>query len=259
MPSMKHILTVLACCVAPAHALPMTSQVSTVIPPDPHILLLLHHEWVVGLPAAIAGTTDRPELMGGPPIVALLEAAQAGDPQAMNNLGVAYTLGQVVPQNFQAAFEWFTRAESRGSLEAAHNLGLAYYLGQGVELDYARAADWFTTAADRGDASAMNHLALIFIHGLAGVQDSHRATALLQRAAALGLSVAMMNLGILYSEGRGILEDYALAYAWFTAALAHGLPRDFSESVAYRMGVLAGRMDSDTLSRARALASELAR
>lgn len=113
--------------------------------------------------------------------------AAAGDPFAMNNLGLMYGRGQGVPQDFAAARAWYVKAVDRGHAGAMNNLGVMYERGQGAVKDYATAAEWY------------------------------------RRAAAMGDGNAQFNLAALYEKGQGVGQDLVQAYMWYGLAVARGV------------------------------------
>mgnify|MGYP003639806128 FL=1 len=58
--------------------------------------------------------------------------AEQGDAEAQNNLGVMYNYGNGVPENYEAAVMWYTKAAEQGYDKAQYNLGLGYQDGTGV-------------------------------------------------------------------------------------------------------------------------------
>ena len=74
--------------------------------------------------------------------------AKQGNAKAQFRMGVLYTLGRGVPQNFQQAAKWYRLAADQGLAEAQNNLGDSYYSGQGLTQDFKQAAKWFRLAAD---------------------------------------------------------------------------------------------------------------
>jgi TPR repeat protein len=65
-------------------------------------------------------------------IAALKKKAEQGDPQAQNDLGVKYALGQGVPQDEAEAVKWYRKAAEQGDANAQFSLGAMYGIGQGV-------------------------------------------------------------------------------------------------------------------------------
>jgi uncharacterized protein len=77
------------------------------------------------------------------------KAADQGNAQAENSLGVMYENGQGVSQDYVAALSWFQKAADQGARTAQFNLGLMYIIGRGVLQDYAAAMSWFRKAGRR--------------------------------------------------------------------------------------------------------------
>ncbi len=67
--------------------------------------------------------------------------------QIMTMLGVAYTLGDTVPQNGVQAMQWFTRAAEAGHDTAQYALGISYFKGNGFVQDKVKGYRWLTKAA----------------------------------------------------------------------------------------------------------------
>ena len=62
-----------------------------------------------------------------------------------------YYKGQGVRQDYQKAFEWYTKAANQGHAKAQFNLGVMYEEGQGVRQDYRKAKERFGLSCDNGD------------------------------------------------------------------------------------------------------------
>ena len=73
----------------------------------------------------------------------------------MNNLGLLYTNGSGVTQDFEKALESLQKAADAGIADAMNNLGLLYRSGQGVAQDFGKAREWFQKATDAGIADAV--------------------------------------------------------------------------------------------------------
>ena len=115
-----------------------------------------------------------------------LALAQQGNVSAQYNLGVMYTQGQGVAQDYAAAVSWYRKAADQGNAEAQNNLGAMYVNGQGVAKDLAAAISWYRKAADQGNASAQ------------------------------------YNLGVMYGNGQSVAQDYVQAHKWFSLGAASG-------------------------------------
>ena len=80
-------------------------------------------------------------------------APEQGHARAKHHLGVMYSLGQGVPQNYKTALKWYTLAAEQGNAGAQYNLGQMYYNGQGVPQDNVYAHMWWNVVASNGDGA----------------------------------------------------------------------------------------------------------
>ncbi len=85
---------------------------------------------------------------------AFSKAAEQGDAEAQFGLGVMYTDGKGVPQDYKQAFSWYRKAAEQGLATAQFGLGAMYANGDGVPQDYVQAHKWFNLAAANGDKAA---------------------------------------------------------------------------------------------------------
>ena len=77
-----------------------------------------------------------------------LQAAKQGYAPAQYNLGLMYTQGQGVRQDYVEAVKWYRKAAEQGHVDAQVNLGGLYADGRGVRQDYAEAVNFYIKAAD---------------------------------------------------------------------------------------------------------------
>jgi TPR repeat protein len=63
-----------------------------------------------------------------------------------------------VPQDAAKAVELFKQAADQGNVDAQNNLGVMYYSGEGVPRDSDKAKEWFTKAAAQGNEDAKANL-----------------------------------------------------------------------------------------------------
>lgn len=116
-------------------------------------------------------------------IAVWLPLAQAGDADAMFNMGQAYRLGRGVLADRSIALEYYTKAAQRNNLPAQANLGILLF--QAGDKD--EALIWLVRAADRGEARAQ------------------------------------YVLGVALSTGDGVRRNPALAYAYLLRASSGGI------------------------------------
>ncbi len=90
-----------------------------------------------------------------------LPLAEQGNVVAQNDLGLMYTKGEGVPQDYAEAVKWFRLAAEKGYDWAQNNLGDMYLGGRGVLQDHVQAHMWFNLAAAQGDTIAVKSLDLV--------------------------------------------------------------------------------------------------
>ena len=146
--------------------------------------------------------------------------ALQGNAYAQTALGVMYTYGQGVPQDFTEALRWYRRAAEQGLADAQNNLGVMYEYGQGVLQDHAEAARWYRRAAEQGNANAQGSLGSMYFDGKGVAQDYVEAVRWIKHAAEWGHAGSQMGLGVLYASGLGVPQDYVAAHKWLNLAAA---------------------------------------
>src|SRR5436189_239101 len=80
--------------------------------------------------------------------------AENGSALAQVALGVMYTNGQGVPQDFKEALRWYRLAANQGNPDAQFNLGVVYADGKEIPRDYVQAYMWLSLAAAQGHKEA---------------------------------------------------------------------------------------------------------
>ena len=73
-------------------------------------------------------------------------------------LGIMYSNGQGVPQDFKEASKWFHNAAQQGTAQAQFRLGELYASGKGVPQDFEQAYAWFSVASHLGHSKAAESL-----------------------------------------------------------------------------------------------------
>ncbi|MBI5673297.1 MAG: sel1 repeat family protein [Nitrospirae bacterium] len=150
----------------------------------------------------IAPPSSPPQLLIGEPAVSeVLKRAQAGDPNAQNQLGIHYSEGRGLPQNYLEAKDWFKKAADQGHAGAQVNLGTLYSLGQGAPYSDHMALFWFQKAAEQRN------------------------------------TLAFAKLGMMYERGRGVPQSLVEAHMWYSLSAAYGEKRaaESRDTIATRM------------------------
>lgn len=84
-----------------------------------------------------------------------LPDAQAGKPEAQNNVGQIYERGLGLAPDYALAAQWYRKAAEQGFSQAQINLGNLYEKGLGVERDPTEAINWYRRAAGIKNDSVM--------------------------------------------------------------------------------------------------------
>ena len=183
----------------------------------------------------------------------LVAAADAGDAEAMNGLGVLYFMGTQVPRDYATALLWLQKAIDGGSSNAMSNLATMYLLGTGVPRDPVNAFQWFGRSAARGNVQSMYTAAVMADEGLGTPRDAALARTLYREAAESGFAAAMVRLSEDYAASGGT-QDLVEAYAWLVLAAQSGLADEIGIVVLARMEKLGARLAPEHRDQARALA-----
>ncbi|MCL2872326.1 MAG: sel1 repeat family protein [Betaproteobacteria bacterium] len=133
-----------------------------------------------------------------------------------------YQDGRGVAQDDAQAVVWYRKAAEQGNADAQNSLGLACARGVGVVSDNTEAADWFRQAAEQKNANAQNNFGFMLAEGLGVEQDDAEAVEWYCKAAEQGNAYAQTNLGLMYAEGRGVAQDHEQAAHWFNKAAEPG-------------------------------------
>ncbi len=121
-------------------------------------------------------------------------AAQNGDADAQNNLGLAYQYGNGKPQNYSEAARWYRHAAEQGHAAAQNNLGFCYHNGWGVPQDYSQAAYWYRLSAQQGNAWGQSNYGTCLEFGWGVPKNRSAAIEMYRRAAAQGHASAKKHL-----------------------------------------------------------------
>lgn len=133
--------------------------------------------------------------------------AAAGDPEAMNNIGVLYNKGLGLDQDSKQAAAWYEKAAQLGFVNAQFNLANLYYSGRGVDHDLKQAARWYRAAADGGHKMAQYYLAQMYDQGDGVPEDHTEALKWYVKAADAGLGEAQYEIARMLLTGDGLKKD----------------------------------------------------
>lgn len=122
------------------------------------------------------------------------EGAEKGDRMAQFSLGLAYSKGVGVPQDYAAARKWYIKAAEQDWANAQNNLGVMYVTGTGVPLDYVQAYKWFYLASRhvKGAIQNRNQVAMI-MSGRQLAEALRQSNAAVNKLAEAGLSTSQIS------------------------------------------------------------------
>ena len=145
-------------------------------------------------------------------------AALSGLAQAQGRLGLAYLMGNIVPQNYELAYKWLTMASENGDIIATCSLGNMYENGRYVTQDYEKARQLYEQAVNENYDMAQDALGMMYLNGTGVVRDKTKAFDLLQKAANQGFSHSQYIIALMYARGDGVCFDESKAREWFELA-----------------------------------------
>jgi uncharacterized protein len=139
--------------------------------------------------------------------------------------------------DYATALKEWQAAADKGDAQAQQGLGLLYDLGRGVPVDPAQAAKWYSLAAAQNMPDAQSNLGMLYAEGRGVDKNVGKANELWLLAGKAGNSAAQFNLGLSYYRGEGLPKSYPDAAKWFAAAAATGeVSAQYAIAEMYRLG-----------------------
>jgi TPR repeat protein len=116
----------------------------------------------------------------------ILKAAQAGNPEARNEIGYMYEAGDGIARNYAEAARWYRAGAEQGYARCQFGLGSLYEAGRGVRENWDEAARWYRKSAMQDDEYAMFSLGRAYQFGIGVPLDLVTAITWYDKAAAKG-------------------------------------------------------------------------
>jgi TPR repeat protein len=133
------------------------------------------------------------------PVTRDLSLAKVGSAAAQSRLSTAYFYGQGVPQNYDLAYSWASKALTKWEPEALWLLGTMYYFGLGVVEDKGQGAEYIRFAAHRGWPAAVYGLGIIHLEQ----REYEEAQRWFKQAVSLGEWRAAVLMDMMQCKGWG--------------------------------------------------------
>jgi TPR repeat protein len=144
-------------------------------------------------------------------------SAQLGSKVGSYNLALHYASGDGVKKDLKIAVQHYLYSAKEGYPSAMNALGDLYYNGSLGDPDYEAAFDWYSKARESESASGSFGLGLLFAHGLGRKKNLKRAKAYFEDAAKQEARFANRLAGFL-EEGILFGQDLEEAKKWREAA-----------------------------------------
>ncbi len=164
----------------------------------------------------------QPELK--PADIALItKAAEAGNIEAQNQLGMVYANGNGVELNYKEAFIWIKKAADGGHIQSLRTLSWLYANGFGIEQNDEKAQETSIILAELGDAKDQYFLASLYQSGLYGMQpDSEKMISWYYKSAQQHYARAQYALAKIIMKGVDIKSNDEMAFQWLSLANMNG-------------------------------------
>lgn len=155
---------------------------------------------------------------------ALAPAAEQGDREAQNLLGIMYLNALGVQQTPSQAAALFGMAAASGLKEAHYNFSNLLYNGLGIKRDEALAQEHLIQAGRAGHRPALRALGYLYhLLGNREPQWARLSTDCFRSAADAGDPLSKYTLGLRAQRGDGAEQDLSVAAYWFRAAAQDGV------------------------------------
>ena len=138
------------------------------------------------------------------------EAAEKGDADAQNNLGVTYEKAG----DYEKSLFWYKQAVDNGSVIALVNLGKMYQYGRGSKVDAKKAAKLYQIAIDKRYDDGYSKMGELYAEGLLGNKDELKAVQIWLDGtfnAKNGCYASAIQAGYAYEYGLGVEQSYEKA------------------------------------------------
>jgi TPR repeat protein len=170
----------------------------------------------------------------------LLPLAEAGDVDALGNVGNMYAFGQGTARDIDKAYEYWFRAAEKHLGTAMGNIAVLYMTGQGrIKQDTSKAAGWYKLAAEHRHAPSMLTLSSLYMRGEGLEKDKVRALAWASLTATNALTPQVKQAAI--EQTKNILRDSSPEEIAQAKALSKDLIEQIDANVALYRSPSPGR------------------
>ena len=143
--------------------------------------------------------------------------------------GLGYYWAQDIPQHYEEAFVWLSKAAEYGHPRAQAMQADMFANGLGISIDREQAFALASASAQKGDVFGKFLLGKYFYWGIGTPTNEEKASKIfswilleLERQAESGDVLAQHSLGWVYSTLSTTTKDYQKAHHWYEKAAVHG-------------------------------------
>lgn len=143
------------------------------------------------------------------------KACELGDPDGKFNYANMYHWGWYVEQDYELAGRYFRELAEKDYIAAFFYMGLYLQNGLGVKKDEKEAVKWFERGEQCGDPYSTTMLGRSYCLGLGVEKDEKKGLEYYLKAAERGDVLAFANIGYAYEYGQGTDKDPELALKYY--------------------------------------------
>ena len=152
-------------------------------------------------------------------IEAMKKLAEAGDPEALGNLGSMYSSGSGVAKNEKIAFDYYLKSANLGYAFIQANLAMMFEYGTGTEINLEEALKWYQKSAEKGHPTSLLGLGNMYIEGKGVTKNISKGLDLIKQAADQNYSRALSKLGYIYFVGEIVPENKSISFEFTKKAV----------------------------------------
>ena len=161
---------------------------------------------------------------------------------------------------YQKALEILLPIAEAGDVDALGNVGNMYAFGQGTEKDIDKAHSYWLRASDKHLGTAMGNIAVLYVTGQGQIKkDISQAAVWYKRAAEHRHWQSMITLSSLYMLGQGIEQNKIQALAWAGLAASNAPTQAAKNSSVNQLQKIAAGMSKEEIQQAQDASNQLAK
>jgi TPR repeat protein len=160
--------------------------------------------------------------------------------------------------DYKKSLELLLPLAEAGDVDALGNVGNMYAFGQGVEKDIDKAYSYWLRASEKHLGTAMGNIAVLYVTGQGSItKDISKAAQWYKRAAEHRHAPSMLTLSSIYMNGEGLERDKPRGLAWASLAATNSRIPQVTEAAAAQTRRIMSASSPDEIAQAKAISNEL--